>query len=717
MYAVSRRHEKLERLLQDRNAEPRNVPLEYLRKITNDFSDKQLLGEGGFGKVYKGVFQNGRMIAVKKLKKITLQDRQFENEVYHLMKLKHPNIVLFVGYCYEIQNEVVEINGKYIFAENRQRLLCLEYLPSGSLDRHLSDEPSGLEWDTRYRIIKGLCFGLHYLHEECRSTVNASIIHLDLKPANILLDEDMVPKIADFGLSKLFYDTKTRTCATTLMGSLGYMAPEYLYEHIVTTKADIYSLGVIIIEMITGIKMGPCQSGTSYRDFVETVLGKWTNRLEATSSCTMLENNQRQIQICLKIGIRCLKFDPKERPTTREIVERLIKWKKPSARKHEELPHLQIPTFSHAHATIDCDILKKTNIQVLSSEVSTRNDEHFTRRTFLSIREEFWMGSSAQVSQSDSHVMHFDSEIKIQNPPCQGLHRNEALGRSCCAKGQVAQGSSSLWGLRGSPSLPHGDEDATTLYPQVPTVVETGFPLSEGFDQLPGIKGLCITGEALPGGELQASGYATNGTTFCNFQWVRHLKDGSVNFIKGATQPHYLVTADDVNAVISVAVQPLDDEKRMGNSVKVFANQQRKITHDSEKEELIKRTLITGQVAYEVEVAVLSPVKILNTWERAVLAINMEGYCIKSNRRIVITGKFLEITAINIPYGHRTEFLIIPATGGVAYNIKTAGKTLDRDTIVAVLRLFRKKAVRGKERMISKLFRDDNKEWRTFSLG
>ncbi|CAL5042250.1 unnamed protein product [Urochloa decumbens] len=321
-------HDELDSILQDGSSEPRNLPLEYLRKITNNFADDRLLGEGGFGKVYKGVLQNGILVAVKKLDqlKVGIQERQFENEVYHLIRLKHPNIVRFIGYCYETRNECVQHNGKYIFAEMQQKLICLEYMPNGSLDRHLSDESSGHDWHTRYKIIKGICCGLHYLHEECQCQFSASIIHLDLKPANILLDDNMGPKVADFGLSRLFEDTKTHTCATFVSGSLGYMAPEYLIGRIVTTKADVYNLGVIIIEIITGSKVNifSYSSPASWQDFVECVLGKWRSRLEGAPS----ETDCKQIKCCLKIGLDCIKFNREERPTSREIIEMLDRLEK-----------------------------------------------------------------------------------------------------------------------------------------------------------------------------------------------------------------------------------------------------------------------------------------------------------------------------------------------------------------------------------------------------
>ncbi|CAN6329113.1 unnamed protein product [Urochloa humidicola] len=131
----------------------------------------------------------------------------------------------------------------------------------------------------------------------------------------------MMPKIADFGLSKLFGDQKIQTCATLILGSLGYMAPEYLFKGIITTKADIYSLGVIIIEIVAGCKISPYDTGESRNEFVERVLRNWRNRLEASPSFTSLEIYYQQIKTCLQIGLSCVTADPRERPSIREIIE------------------------------------------------------------------------------------------------------------------------------------------------------------------------------------------------------------------------------------------------------------------------------------------------------------------------------------------------------------------------------------------------------------
>ncbi|XP_039839767.1 putative receptor-like protein kinase At4g00960 isoform X4 [Panicum virgatum] len=238
------------------------------------------------------------------------------------MRLKHPNIVQLVGYCSETEKELVQLpNGKYVYAEKSERLLCLEYMPNGSLCKHLSDASSGLDWDTRYKIIRGICYGLHYLHEEWQA--GTPIIHRDLKPANILLDDNMVPKIADFGLSRLFGELQTRTITKNQYGTLGYMSPEYLNRGIITKKLDIFSLGVIIIEITTGDKHYPDKVETSSQEFIEFVLTNWKNRLENVQGYTSREFDCQQIRRCLEIGLLCVKLDRAERPTTRQIIEML----------------------------------------------------------------------------------------------------------------------------------------------------------------------------------------------------------------------------------------------------------------------------------------------------------------------------------------------------------------------------------------------------------
>ncbi|XP_042418052.1 uncharacterized protein LOC122006565 isoform X1 [Zingiber officinale] len=241
------------------------------------------------------------------------------------------------------------------------------------------------------------------------------------------------------------------------------------------------------------------------------------------------------------------------------------------------------------------------------------------------------------------------------------------------------------WAPGNSPYMSTG-QDEPNAYSYLPTVLEEpNSSFSEADDDpLPAIDGLRISGDAYPGCELHASGYSINGTTSCNFEWVRYLEDGSVKYIEGAKQPDYLVTADDVDSYLAIEVQPLDDRKRKGELVKVFANDQRKITCDPEMQEKIKRTLTNGHATYDVSLST----RYLDIWETAILAIKREGYSIKciGSRGGVVTEKFQQNTTISIPYGHPTEFLIQDASGD--YLLKTEESSVSRDTIVLTLRLF-----------------------------
>ncbi|KAJ1275293.1 hypothetical protein BS78_05G125100 [Paspalum vaginatum] len=235
-----------------------------LEDSTNGFSEERRIGSGGYGVVYKGVYRN-REIAVKKLYHMPgLDEEQFQNELRILTGLRHQNIIRLLGKSYEEQDRCVEYNGKLVFAKMVDRVICLEYLHKGSLEKHLSDESSGMPWHQRYKIIKGTCEGLKYLHDQ-------SIFHLDLKPANILLDNNMLPKIADFGLSKLFSGTRKSHTTIHFIGTLGYVPPEYIEKGKISNKFDVFSLGVIIIRIMSGPDGYSKLSDMSTEEFVQLV--------------------------------------------------------------------------------------------------------------------------------------------------------------------------------------------------------------------------------------------------------------------------------------------------------------------------------------------------------------------------------------------------------------------------------------------------------------
>ncbi|RLN29766.1 uncharacterized protein C2845_PM05G26640 [Panicum miliaceum] len=355
--------------------------------------------------------------------------------------------------------------------------------------------------------------------------------------------------------------------------------------------------------------------------------------------------------------------------------------------------HVQSPASSPVRTRRDWDLLGNENRQAIPSEVATTSAEHDNIGRTSPSTSNHNTKDVPQGTEHDSRAVRFNIESKDQNPSFKDLIRSDASENPEGTEAQIPQEPSAQWDTEVSPNIASGLDDANPPYPYLPTVLEEpGSSFSEVAedDPLPAIDGLRITGEAFPGRELQASGYSINGTTSCNFEWVRHLDDGSVHFIEGARQPTYLVTADDVDSVLAIEVQPLDDRKRKGEIVKVYANDQRKITCDPETKELIKKILSTGHVSYEV----LLPVRFLDMWEPAVLAIKREGYSIKCNgqRGVVVTEKFLQAMAINIPYGRPDEFSIVSADGA-EYNLKPAENAPSRDAIVLILRLFRMKAV------------------------
>nr|XP_011465570.1 PREDICTED: serine/threonine-protein kinase CDL1-like isoform X2 [Fragaria vesca subsp. vesca] len=216
----------------------RSFTFRELAAATKGFREVNLIGEGGFGRVYKGRLEAGQVVAIKQLNHDGLQGfQEFIVEVLMLSLLHHTNLVTLIGYC----------------TDGDQRLLVYEYLPRGSLEDHLFDlnpDQEPLSWDTRIKIAVGAARGLEYLH--CKA--NPPVIYRDLKSANILLDDHFNPKLSDFGLAKLGPVGDNTHVSTRVMGTYGYCAPEYAMSGKLTLKSDIYSFGVVMLELITGKK-------------------------------------------------------------------------------------------------------------------------------------------------------------------------------------------------------------------------------------------------------------------------------------------------------------------------------------------------------------------------------------------------------------------------------------------------------------------------------
>jgi len=260
--------------------------------------------------VYKGILPDGRQIAVKRLDKASSQGlKQLKNELLLLVaKLRHINLVKLYGVCLKEQ----------------EKLLVYEYLPNRSLDTFLfaPEKRPLLGWEARYRIIYGTARGLLCLHEDSQ----VKVVHRDLKASNILLDAGMNPKISDFGLARLFSDIKTSTLTSQVVGTMGYMAPEYAVMGHLSVKLDVYSFGVLVLEIVTGRRnTDACfESSSEVDDGSNTMLSYvWDHWSKGTALETMdpaLDTPESEVVKCIHLGLLCVQENPADRPTMLDVL-------------------------------------------------------------------------------------------------------------------------------------------------------------------------------------------------------------------------------------------------------------------------------------------------------------------------------------------------------------------------------------------------------------
>ncbi|KAM0874451.1 hypothetical protein ACQ4PT_037416 [Festuca glaucescens] len=330
-----RRGDNQESILNHQTSEPRYMTYEYLKKLTNVFSEESIIGRGSYGVVYKGV-EDGKTIAVKKFKSL-FDEKKFMKEVNYLKMLNHKNIVRYIGYCNENSKRKEMYNGKLILAEDPHMLLCMEYLPNGSLRDYIADKSSRLDWREWYTIIEGISQGLNYLLGQ-----DPPVTHLDLKPENILLDDNMEPKVADFGLSRLLYENNTIE-TVSFAGTLGYMPPERIDENKISTRFDIFSFGVIILEIITGHRKYPAVNEAPFDDFIETQLQKWRETKLNKQDNISFKIHCQQIKRCIRIGLRCVHPDREKRPEMKVIIQMLRNYGDEDISVPEELIRVEPP--------------------------------------------------------------------------------------------------------------------------------------------------------------------------------------------------------------------------------------------------------------------------------------------------------------------------------------------------------------------------------------
>ncbi|XP_004292106.1 PREDICTED: cysteine-rich receptor-like protein kinase 10-like [Fragaria vesca subsp. vesca] len=302
------RARKTERpLIEDdmRSADALQFDFGSIRDATNNFSEENKLGRGGFGAVYRGRLFNGEDVAVKRLSKDSAQgELEFKNEVLLVAKLQHRNLVRLLGFC----------------QEGSERLLVYELVPNSSLDHFIFDpvKRAHLDWDSRYKIIVGIGRGLLYLHEDSR----LRIIHRDLKVSNILLDAELNPKIADFGMARLFLLDQTQGETNRIVGTYGYMAPEYVMRGQFSIKSDVYSFGVLVLEIVSGQKNSSFRHEGNVEDLLSYAWRSWRGGSAASNLIdhTLMTGSRTEIMKCIHIGLLCVQQNIDDRPTMASVI-------------------------------------------------------------------------------------------------------------------------------------------------------------------------------------------------------------------------------------------------------------------------------------------------------------------------------------------------------------------------------------------------------------
>ncbi|KAL8218243.1 hypothetical protein R6Q57_021616 [Mikania cordata] len=299
------------------------ISLYKVAKATNNFSDSNKIGEGGFGPVYKGVLDDGQEVAMKRLSETSQQGiEEFKNELISISKLQHRNLVKLLGYC---------IHGN-------EMILIYEYMANKSLDSIIFDETrsSMLDWPQRFAIIQGMARGILYLHQDSR----IQIIHRDLKAGNILLDSDMNPKISDFGLARKFVGHDTIGKTKKVVGTYGYISPEYAVHGRFSIKSDVFSFGVLVLEIVSGKK----NKEFSHKDHSDNLLGHaWRLYKQGRSIELMCESLHASCVVSevirsIHAALLCVQHHAKDRPTMLSVLLMLV--------SNSALPPPKQPAFS-----------------------------------------------------------------------------------------------------------------------------------------------------------------------------------------------------------------------------------------------------------------------------------------------------------------------------------------------------------------------------------
>ncbi|KAG8481916.1 hypothetical protein CXB51_026655 [Gossypium anomalum] len=307
---------------------------ESIVAATNCFSVGNKLGEGGFGPVYKGKLVDGREIAVKRLSSHSGQGLvESKTEAILIAKLQHTNLVRLLGFCIQVE----------------EKMLIYEYMPNKSLDFFIFDSEKKymLNWKERLNIIEGTAQGLIYLHKYSR----LKVIHRDLKASNILLDHEMIPKISDFGMARKFGLNESEANTKRVVGTFGYMAPEYAIHGIVSTKTDVFSFGVLLLEIVSGKKTNSCYHPERPLNLIGYAWQLWNEGQGTMLIDPILDEscNQNEALRCIHVGLLCVQNNAIDRPTMADVVSML-------SNETVQLPAPKQPAFFIYAAEEEADI-------------------------------------------------------------------------------------------------------------------------------------------------------------------------------------------------------------------------------------------------------------------------------------------------------------------------------------------------------------------------
>ncbi|KAJ9679798.1 hypothetical protein PVL29_021648 [Vitis rotundifolia] len=311
IYKFRRRHLSLDDSIEEflrshKNLQPIKYSYSDIKKMTHNFANK--LGQGGFGSVYKGKLRSGRIVAVKVLVMSKANGQDFINEVATIGRIHHVNVVRLVGFC----------------VQGSKWALIYDFMPNGSLDKFIflkEENNTFLSWERLYKVALGVGRGIEYLHQGC----DMQILHFDIKPHNILLDEDFTPKVSDFGLAKLYSTDESMVSLTAARGTLGYIAPELFYKNIggVSYKADVYSFGMMLMEMVGRRKNVNANAAHSSQIYFPSWIYDRYDQGDNIDLGDATEDEKKLVRKMVIVALWCIQMKPIDRPSMSKALEML----------------------------------------------------------------------------------------------------------------------------------------------------------------------------------------------------------------------------------------------------------------------------------------------------------------------------------------------------------------------------------------------------------